>query len=65
MNMGEITFRTFLRSATSFESFSRAEKITQSCGLTLTEARYRCKRFNESRTPEQIAGGTKCEFEKE
>ena len=59
------TFRTFIRSATSFESFSKAEKIAQSCGLTLTEARYQCKRFNENRTPEQIAAGTKMEFEKE
>ena len=59
------TYRTFKRSAKNFEEFSSATKYTDMTGLTLEEARRRCKQWNEDRTPAQIAKGTKLEFEAE
>jgi hypothetical protein len=56
------TCRTFKRSATSFESMSRARKITIDRGLTHDEARRQCDRFNDNRTRAQVRKGTKCEF---
>lgn len=56
-------YRTFRRSATSFEEFAKAEKIIESVGLTLDEARQECEEFNNNRTPEEIRKGTKLEYE--
>ena len=58
-------YRTFVRSANTFEEFSTAKKRTVERGLTLEEARESCKLYNESRTAAQIAKGTKLEFEVE
>lgn len=63
-NFGE-TYRTFKRSATGWESFSTARKITIDRHLTLDEARRQCAQFNNNRTPAQIRKGTKCEFTSE
>lgn len=60
-----IRYRTFKRSATDFESFARARKITVDTGLTYEEARAACDRFNANRTPAQIRKGTKLEFTRE
>jgi len=59
------TFKTFKRSATNWETFSSARKITVDRGLTEDEARRACKRFNENRTPAQIRKGTKLEYTEE
>jgi hypothetical protein len=59
------TYRTFKRSATCWESFSSARKITADRGLSADEARERCKAFNENRTAAQKRRGTKMEFEEE
>jgi len=56
-------YRTFKRSARNFEEFSMAKKVADQNGLTLEEARSRCKQWNENRTTAQIAAGTKMEFE--
>ncbi len=56
------TYRTFKRSATSFETFARARKITVDRGLSYETALARCKAFNENRTAAQIRRGTKLEF---
>lgn len=58
-------YRTFLRSANSFEEFAKAEKIEQETGLTREEAKENCKNFNTHRNDEEIAAGTKMEFEEE
>ncbi len=60
-----MTYRTFKRSATSFESFARATKYADQSGLTMEEARARCERYNKNRTDGQIREGTKLEFERE
>jgi hypothetical protein len=56
------TYRTFKRSATSFERFSAARKITVDRGLTYDEARRACVAWNAERTAAQIRKGTKLEF---
>lgn len=56
-------YRTFKRSATGWQSFSRARKMTQDTGLTWAQAREACDRYNSSRTPAQVRKGTKLEFE--
>lgn len=59
------TYRTFKRSARSFEEFAKARKIPDEDGLTYSEARDRCEAFNMDRSPEEIERGTKLEFEDE
>lgn len=55
-------YKTFKRSATSFETFSSARKITVDTHLTYDQAREQCQAYNSSRTPAQIRKGTKLEF---
>lgn len=57
-----MTYTTFKRSATSWQEFARARKITVDRGLTLDEARRACEAFNAARTKRQIDKGTKMEF---
>ena len=59
------TYRTFLRSCTTWEEFASSPKRTQERGLDLETARQRCKEFNSSRTAAQVKKGTKLEFERE
>lgn len=59
------TYKTFLRSARNFEEFARARKTTVGRGLTLEEARRRCRDYNQRRDGAQVAKGTKMEFEHE
>jgi hypothetical protein len=59
------TYKTFKRSATGWESFSSARKITVDRGLTYDEARRSCENFNKNRTAAQIRKGTKLEFTQE
>lgn len=58
--MGNYT--TFIRSARSYEEYSRARKIVVERGLTLDQAHAACREFNADRTSAQIAAGTKMEF---
>jgi hypothetical protein len=58
-------YKTFKRSATNWDQFSSARKITVDRGMTHDEALRACKRFNENRTAEQIRKGTKLEFTEE
>ncbi len=58
-------YKTFIRSATGFESFSRARKRTVDTGLTYDEAQRACAAFNANRTQRQINAGTKMEFTRE
>jgi hypothetical protein len=57
-----MTYKTFKRSATNWEQFASARKITVDRGLTLDEARRACEAFNKNRTSAQISRGTKLEF---
>jgi hypothetical protein len=59
------TYKTFIRSATDWDSFSSARKITKYTNLSESEARDLCKRYNDSRTAAQIRKGTKMEFTEE
>lgn len=59
------TYRTFTRSATSFETFARAKKRTVDTRLTYSEAQRACKAWNDNRTASQIKRGTKLEFQAE
>ena len=56
------TYRTFKRSATNFEEFASAPKIEVDSGLSYEEARAACAEFNDNRTDDEIAKGTKLEF---
>lgn len=56
-------YRTFKRSANSFEEFATARKITVSRNVSWEEARRQCDEFNDNRTAAQIKRGTKLEFE--
>jgi len=58
-------YRTFLRSARNFEEFAKASKRTVDENLTYEEARRACQNYNNNRTRQQIARGTKMEFESE
>jgi hypothetical protein len=58
-------YKTFIRSAKSIESFSRARKRTVDTGLTYDEAKRAAQRFNADRTSRQINAGTKMEFTQE
>lgn len=55
-------YKTFKRSATNWQEFARARKITEETGLTYEQALQRCEDFNNNRTPAQIRKGTKLEF---
>ncbi len=55
-------YKTFKRSATNWQQFGSARKITDCTHLSYEEARQRCELFNSSRTPAQIRRGTKLEF---
>lgn len=56
------TYKTFMRSATSFASFAKARKRTVDKGLTYDEARRACENYNKNRTPAEVQAGTKMEF---
>jgi hypothetical protein len=58
-------YRTFLRSCTNWTEFANSPKVTQESGLTLQEARERCKEFNDNLTDEEKEKGTKLEFDEE
>lgn len=60
-----MTYKTFIRSARSFEEMVSARKITQDTGLTYSEAQDACKEYNDNRNAEQIAAGRKMEFTEE
>lgn len=60
-----MTYKTFIRSANSFEELVSARKITQDTGLTMAEARAQCQEYNDNRNAEQIAAGRKMEFTEE
>lgn len=57
-----MTYKTFLRSCTHWQSFASARKITQDRGLTFEQAYEACKNYNANRTAAQIRKGTKMEF---
>lgn len=59
------TYRTFIRTANSFNSFASARKRTVDVRLTFDEARSACEAYNANRTKAQIRNGTKMEFVKE
>ena len=59
------TYRTFKRSCTNWEQFSKSNKMTVNRGLSLEKAREDCDLFNNNRTSQQIRRGTKMEFEQE
>lgn len=59
------TYKTFLRSATNWNSYATSRKITQSTGLTAEEAREQCKQYNDNLTSRQIRKGTKMEYAQE
>ena len=56
-------YKTFLRTANSFEEYSRGEKIEQEIDLTFQEAFSSCSAFNKNRTEEEIDSGLKMEFD--
>lgn len=58
-------YKTFKRSATNWQTFSSARKITVETGLTYEQARQRCEEYNNNRTAAQIRRGTKLEFTSE
>ena len=58
-------YRTFIREATNWEEFAHAEKAEINTGLTLAEAQSDCREFNGNRSDEEVASGTKMEFESE
>lgn len=60
-----MAYRTFKRSATNWQQFGSARKITDERGLTCEEARQRCRDYNSNLTARQIRKGTKLEFEQE
>lgn len=59
-----IFYRTFRRSCTNWEEYSKARKITVETGLTFEQAYNACREFNQNRTNRQINKGTKLEFER-
>jgi hypothetical protein len=58
-------YKTFIRSATNWDSFARARKHTVDTGLTYDEARRACQAYNDNRSSAQIRKGTKMEFTRE
>ncbi len=63
--MSKETFKTFKRSARSFEEFALAECFWIDSGLSEKEARDACQKFNSNRSEEEIAKGTKMEYTRE
>lgn len=67
------TYRTFLRTATGWENFSKYRKRGSnggqyriiSCGLSFADAVRECATFNDSRTADMIERGTMKEFERD
>lgn len=59
------TYRTFIRSATSWETLAQARKTTDMRGLSEEDARDRCREWNKNRTAAQVRKGTKLEYEAE
>ena len=57
-------YKIFKRSATSFNTFSSARKITIDTHLTEAQAREMCHNYNDNRTARQIRKGTKLEYTK-
>jgi len=57
-----MTYKTFKRTARNWPEFGTARKYTDRTGLTIEEARQRCKWWNEHRTKAQIRHGTMMEF---
>jgi len=57
-----IRYKVFLRSATNWQQFARARKITVETNLTYEEARHYCTTYNTHRTARQIRNGTMAEF---
>lgn len=57
-------YKTFKRSATNWETFARNRKITQSTGLTYSQAKAECEAYNKNRTARQIRKGTMMEFDR-
>jgi hypothetical protein len=55
-------YKTFLRSCTSWETFAKARKTTVFTGLSYSEAREECEKYNKNRNSRQIKKGTKMEF---
>lgn len=55
-------YKTFKRSATNFQEFASARKVTQETGLTFQQAKAKCDEYNNNRTPAQIRKGTRLEF---
>lgn len=60
-----MSYKTFKRSCTNWQTFASARKITDERGLTYEEAKRRCEFWNSTRTPAQIRRGTKLEFTQE
>lgn len=60
-----MTYKTFTRSCTSFETMRTARKYTRHTGKTLEEAQQLCEAFNSKLTPAQERKGTKMEFTRE
>lgn len=60
-----MTYRTFIREAKNWEEFAYAEKVEVETGLTLSVAQNDCREFNNNRDAEEVANGTKMEFEAE
>ena len=59
------TYKTFLRSCTSWQQFGSARKVIQDRGLTYEEARRACQAYNAKRTARQVERGNKMEFTQE
>ncbi len=55
-------YTTFKRSCLNFHDLAHAPITVVERGLTITEARERCKEFNDNLTPAQERKGTKLEF---
>jgi hypothetical protein len=58
-------YYTFLRAANNWKDFANNPKIVQETGLTLAEARERCKEYNENLSEDEKDKGIKLEFESE
>ena len=59
------TYKTFIRSCTTWRTFAKARKRTVDTRLSYDEARRICERFNSGRTAAQVRRGTMMEFTKE
>ena len=59
------TYKTFIRTCTSWRTFAKARKTTVDTRLSYDEAKRACERFNNRRTAAQVRRGTMMEFTKE